>query len=339
GFRMTHLWVYDIAAQKARRLTSGAFTVGQFAWSPDGREIAYEHQINPANTSGDSADISIVSVADGTVRGLVTQPGADGAPVWSPDGKTIAFGSAMSKPYWFLNHGIGIVPSAGGKVEYLATSLDENPSIVSWTKDGLFFTASQKTNAYLFSIDPATKAIRKYTPSDAFIGSGFSLTPDGKFVAFTASDAASIAEVYVSPVAPLLKPKKLTDLTAQTAKWAKGAIEVVSWKSQDGATIEGVLHKPAGFVAGKKYPLLVVIHGGPTGTSRPAAFSSTSTYPIDIWTARGALVLEPNYRGSAGYGEAFRALNVRNLGVGDAWDVLSGIDYLIKEGMADADRV
>jgi dipeptidyl aminopeptidase/acylaminoacyl peptidase len=82
-----------------------------------------------------------------------------------------------------------------------------------------------------------------------------------------------------------------------------------------------------------------VIHGGPTGTSRPIAYSSTSIYPIDIWTARGALVLEPNYRGSAGYGEAFRSLNVRNLGVGDAWDVLSGVDQLIKDGLADPDRV
>src|SRR6185295_16508640 len=88
-----------------------------------------------------------------------------------------------------------------------------------------------------------------------------------------------------------------------------------------------------------KYPLLVVIHGGPTGTSRAQAYSSTSIYPIDIWTAKGALVLEPNYRGSAGYGEKFRSLNVRNLGIGDAWDVLAGVDYLIKEGLADPDRV
>jgi dipeptidyl aminopeptidase/acylaminoacyl peptidase len=347
GYRMSHLWVYDIASNKARRLTSGAFTVGQFAWSPDGREIAYDHRINPANTSGQTADIAIVSVADGRIRDLVAQPGADGGPVWSPDGRTIAFGSAMSKAYSFLNNAIGIVPAAGGKVEYISTAFDENPSIVDWTKGGLFFAASQKTNVYLFSIDPVTKAIRKYTPfdsaqgrpADSFMGSGFSVTPDGRTVAFTASDASTIAEVYVSAVAPLLKPAKLTDMTAQTAKWAKGAIEMVTWKSQDGTPIEGVLHKPVGFAAGKKYPLLVVIHGGPTGTSRPNAYSSTSIYPIDIWTARGALVLEPNYRGSAGYGEAFRSLNVRNLGVGDAWDVLSGIDHLIKEGMADPDRV
>jgi dipeptidyl aminopeptidase/acylaminoacyl peptidase len=114
---------------------------------------------------------------------------------------------------------------------------------------------------------------------------------------------------------------------------------VITWKSQDGAAIEGVLHKPAGFQPGKRYPLLVVIHGGPTGVSRPAPFSSTTTYPIDVWLGKGVLVLEPNYRGSAGYGEKFRSLNVRNLGVGDAWDVLSGIDSLIAQGLVDRDRV
>jgi uncharacterized protein (TIGR01244 family) len=107
----------------------------------------------------------------------------------------------------------------------------------------------------------------------------------------------------------------------------------------DGTPIEGVLHKPASFQAGKRYPLLVVIHGGPTGISFPVPFNSTTTYPIDIWLNRGALVLEPNYRGSAGYGEKFRSLNVRNLGIGDAWDVVSGIDHLVAQGLADNDRV
>ena len=81
---------------------------------------------------------------------------------------------------------------------------------------------------------------------------------------------------------------------------------MVTWKSQDGAAIEGVLHKPVGFQAGRRYPLLVVIHGGPTGVSRADAVQQRTTYPIDVWVAKGALVLEPNYRGSAGYGEKFR---------------------------------
>ena len=83
------------------------------------------------------------------------------------------------------------------------------------------------------------------------------------------------------------------------------------------------MHKPADFGAGRRYPLLVVIHGGPTGVSRPVPYSNNAgNYPIDAFLSKGAIVLEPNYRGSAGYGEKFRSLNVRNLGIGDAWDVL-----------------
>ena len=136
-----------------------------------------------------------------------------------------------------------------------------------------------------------------------------------------------------------MAPRKLTTTGDQVASWPSAPIEVISWKSQDGTTIEGILHKPVGFKPGTRYPLLVVIHGGPTGISRATPYSSTAIYPIDLWVTKGALVLEPNYRGSAGYGEKFRSLNYRNLGVGDAWDVLSGIDYLVKEGLADAARV
>jgi dipeptidyl aminopeptidase/acylaminoacyl peptidase len=114
---------------------------------------------------------------------------------------------------------------------------------------------------------------------------------------------------------------------------------VVSWTSRDGTRIEGVLRKPADWTRGTRRPLLVVIHGGPTGVSRPTRFASTYVYPIEHWLAKGALVLEPNYRGSAGYGSAFRALNVRNLGVGDAWDVVSGIEELARLGLVDSTRV
>src|SRR5690606_3925214 len=99
--------------------------------------------------------------------------------------------------------------------------------------------------------------------------------------------------------------RKLSDTGAQIAAWPKHTREVIRWKSEDGAEIEGVLHKPVDFETGRRYPLLVVIHGGPTGTSRPQPYGSTTTYPIDLSLSRGALVLEPNYRESAGDGEAF----------------------------------
>ena len=128
-------------------------------------------------------------------------------------------------------------------------------------------------------------------------------------------------------------------MTDQVKGLVLGTREVVSWKSKDGTTIEGVLVKPADFDPAKTYALLCVIHGGPTGVDRPILAADLRYYPADVWAARGALVLKVNYRGSAGYGEKFRMLNIRNLGVGDAWDVLSGVDLLVKKGWVDPARV
>ncbi|MBT8292840.1 MAG: prolyl oligopeptidase family serine peptidase, partial [Eudoraea sp.] len=114
--------------------------------------------------------------------------------------------------------------------------------------------------------------------------------------------------------------------------------EVVSWKSKDGALIEGILHKPQNYDPSKKYPLLVIIHGGPTSISTPGPTPSY-VYPMVQWLNKGALILRPNYRGSAGYGEDFRSLNVKNLGVGDAWDVLSGVAALEDKGIIDGKKV
>jgi dipeptidyl aminopeptidase/acylaminoacyl peptidase len=168
---------------------------------------------------------------------------------------------------------------------------------------------------------------------------GFSLAADGQTMAFTAASPTTLTEVFVSAV-PKFSPRALTTMTDQVKGLTLGSREVVSWKSQDGATIEGVLIKPPNFDPKKKYPLFVMIHGGPTGIDRPGLLASdTRYYPSDIFAARGALILKPNYRGSIGYGEAFRRLNIKNMGVGDAWDVISGVDYLISQGFVDPQKV
>ena len=130
----------------------------------------------------------------------------------------------------------------------------------------------------------------------------------------------------------------VTNNTAQLKGWKIPVNEIIRWKSKDGTEIEGVLIKPADYDPKKKYPLLVVIHGGPTGTDRPEP-APTYVYPIIQWCEKGAVVLRVNYRGSAGYGEKFRALNVENLGVGDMWDVMSGVDYLAKQNIIDTSRM
>ncbi len=210
----------------------------------------------------------------------------------------------MANPsFFYTNSVIATVPAAGGAPTVLTSAFDEDPSIVAWKSSGIYFTAAQKTYSYLFAaLDPARQGaiVRSRSSTDAAVDSSFSLSRDGSTIAYLGSDATKMAEVFVAPAA-MTSPKRVTDMNAQTANWTTSTLDVVSWKSQDGATVEGVLHKPADFNPARKYPLLVVIHGGPTGVSRAIPFTST-IYPIDVWVPRGVLVLEPNYRGSAGYG-------------------------------------
>ena len=349
--RYTHLYVLDLPGASAggsqdpplrygvKQLTLGSFVVGSFDWSPDATTIAFDHRISSDAGEGGSADISVVTVATAARQAIVTQAGPDSNPQWSPDGSQVAFASTMGKPFYFFQNGvIAVVTPGKNDIRSLTDAFDESPNIVAWTRGGIFFTASQRTWSYLFHLDPLTKKTTRHAVRDQWIGGSFSLTPDGTTTAFIGSSATEFPDVYIAPV-QTMAARKISDTGAQIASWPKHTREVVKWKSQDGAEIAGVLHKPADFQAGRRYPLLVVIHGGPTGVSRPVPYGQVGYYPVDGFLAKGALVLEPNYRGSAGYGEAFRSLNVRNLGIGDAWDVLSGIDALVQQGLVDKDRV
>ena len=357
--RMAHLYVLEVPETAGgttplpRALTKGAFVVGSFDWSPDGRFIAFDHRVSSDPADGGSADISTVELATGTTRVVVGQEGPDSNPRWSPDGRQLAFTSAMSKPfYYYLNSVIAIVDAGSLAVRSVSDAFDENPQLLAWTKHGIFFAASQRTWAYLFQLNPESKQVTRHAVGDEWIGSSFSLSQDGESVAFVGASPTDFAEVYLGQVgqvrqvgsyagsADFAEVARVSETAAQIATWPKHTRELIRWKSQDGAEIEGVLHKPADFQSGRRYPLLVVIHGGPTGISRPIPYSNgIGYYPIDLWLAKGALILEPNYRGSAGYGEKFRSLNVRNLGIGDAWDVLSGIDHLVAAGLVDRERV
>jgi dipeptidyl aminopeptidase/acylaminoacyl peptidase len=339
----THLWTVDVAEalrapQPGTRRTSGqSFSVGGFDWSPDGTRIAFSATIDPDLIQGGTSDIYVLELAGDKVRKVVDQPGPDGSPRWSPDGKSLLFSSALGRSNYFaLNSVLAVVPAGGGTVRPLTTAFDENAGAIAWIGPAIYFSALQKTSAHLFRLDPQTLEIERLSGPDDAIISGVSLSADAKRVAFVAHSATTLGEVGITDLP--WKPRILTHLTDQVAGLALGSREVVSWKSKDGATIEGVLIKPADFDPAKKYALLCVIHGGPTGVDRPMLAADTRYYPSDIWAARGALILKVNYRGSAGYGEKFRRLNYRNLGVGDAWDVLSGVDFLVKKGWVDPAR-
>ena len=314
------------------------FSVADLNWSPDGKQIAFTGTDNPTPGGSGTAQVYVLNIAAKSWRKLDSVNGPNRNPKWSPDGSQIAYQTAgRAKFYFYANDQIAVIPAAGGTPKMLGLDFDEDKSLVDWLPGGLYFEAEQKTAAYLFALDPASGHIKRVGENDSLVSNAFSLTADGGSVAFLRSGPTNYPEVYTASTARFA-PVAVTTLGEQIKSITLAKRELISWKSKDGTTIEGVLLKPADFDPKKKYPLLVVIHGGPTGIDQPI-FRPDRYYPIEQFVEKGALVLRPNYRGSAGYGEKMRSLNVRNLGVGDAWDVMSGVDSLIAQGFVDPNRL
>jgi len=365
--RMTHLWTVDVTAApvaapakdkdktaastsaapappfgvpEAHRLTEGdGFSVQGFSWSKDGTKVAFAASKDGELKNGGTTTVYVVTVADKKVTKLVTTPGPNTDPHFSPDGSEVAFVTADGAQYFFYaNQKIAVVPVAGGKPRVVSGPFDEDAGLLEWSERGIYFAALKKTARHLYLLNAATGAVEQVTHPDDVVAIGFSFSKDFGQVAYSAARPNTGGEIYIASTTESGPAVRVTHLDDAMKPYTFGRREVVRWKSGDGATVEGILVKPADFDAKKKYPLLVVIHGGPTGIDRPN-IAPDRYYPVEQFVAKGALVLRPNYRGSAGYGAAFRALNVRNLGVGDYADVISGVDYLIAQGFVDKDRV
>ncbi|MEP0132818.1 MAG: S9 family peptidase [Eudoraea sp.] len=319
-------------------IDSAAFSINRIKWSPDGTKIAFEHQPNPLINSFFKANISIYDMDTKSHKILVKNLSYDGLVDWSPDGKSILYQSHLndSTSNYYTNGKLFRINSDGGQNKQLAVDFDEDIYRLKWTPTGIYGIAWQKTLRPVIKINPENGKTKKLVISAKRIWN-YSFSKDGKKMAYAASNDNDLTEIYQSEY-PQKDSKKITRSTGQINNWLVANSEILSWKSKDGSIIEGILHKPQNYDPNKKYPLLVIIHGGPTGISIPSPTPSY-VYPMVQWLNKGALILRPNYRGSAGYGESFRSLNVKNLGVGDAWDVLSGVVALEEKGIIDRNKV
>lgn len=314
------------------------YFISDFRYAPDASMIAIDKRPDPMINSFFDSDIALYRSETGEVEDLVTNSSFDGFVAWSPDSKQILFSSAIDNrdSVYYANSRYFLKTVENGKTKEVATEFDENINGIEWTPSGIFGTAYQKTQRYLVELNPKSGNVEvvQTTPDRIY---GFTLNTQGSSICFSGQINNELTEIFRTETKSW-NPVRLTSFNRQLEDWRVTKSEVISWQSEDGATVEGVLHKPADFDPNRKYPLLVVIHGGPTGISTPHP-TPAYVYPIVQWVNKGALVLRPNYRGSAGYGAGFRALNVRNLGVGDAWDVLSGVAHLEKQGYIDSDAL
>lgn len=344
------LWVIDVPAgdvssrPQPERLTTGEqFTVGNFAWSPDSRRIAFDAARDTAQGSFITTDVFVMSLADKSVRKIVERQGYDGVPVWSPDGGRIAFYAIArnrdAEVFYYSNGFVATVSAEGGEPRVLTEAFDENPLPLAWSREGIYFAGLARTYQHLFLLNPETKAMARVSQPYEAVFSQFSFSGDFRRVAFLSADAQSYPEISISSLEErAFTPKRLTTMGEQLKRQPLATREVINWKSKDGTPVEGVLIKPADFDPSKKYPLLVIIHTGPSLVDQ-ATVDRDWPYPSELYARRGAIVLKVNYRGSIGYGQRFRAMLVRNLGLPQYEDIITGVDHLIGQGIVDKERV
>ncbi len=228
-------------------------------------------------------------------------------------------------------------------------TLDRNILACQWAASGLYLTYADGTADRLAVLDPA---FRGAAITDTLVPKPIDLNGlhpssrvdvcDAGRMAFVGTNALLPEEICLAdPVPDAWQIRCVTTFGEATKGWDLGTVETIEWPSRDGTIIQGVLRKPSDFDPARRYPLVLVIHGGPMSFSEEFLLTGEDRryYPAVQFVGKGMLVLKPNYRGSIGRGQAFQELNVNNLGVGDLWDIESGIEYLVQRGWVDPERV
>lgn len=340
GYRYARLYIQPIAGGEPRRLTEADRHVVSFALSPDGGRAVYAAQPTPRNRDSFDVDLYELDLRTLAEKPIVAQPGRDADPSYSPDGKWIAFHSQGGTLNYFAARNVALTPSGGGRIRYLTANPNEPLDVFrggnsfAWSRDGhtLYYTAGHGVRDYLVRQDLSTGKIARLTDHAA---SAASFTADLSRAVFLK------ASVVGPPEVTLLEggvESPLTTMGGKLAGFPRVQSKIVSWKSRDGLPIEGVLFLPFERQAGRRVPLLVELHGGPTGVALDS-FPVPRTYPTQVFLQNGFAILAPNFRGSSNYGPEFRLKNIDSQGFGDFDDVMTGVDYLIKEGIADPDRL
>jgi len=329
-----HLHVLDLATGKLRQLTSGKYSESESSWSPDGRQIVFVSNREEEPDAGYKTDLWLVAT-DNADQGkslvrLTNDDRVKSSPAWSPDGRSIAFLTAEDGVY-AIPH-LAVMPASGGEPRILTAALDHWVNEFRYSPDGqwIYFAYEHEGGTRLARVQPKDGKLEPVESGDQFIGD-FDVARNGAIAARIEAGNRG-PEIYSVAGGRLNRVTKINDEFLSSI--APGAKETVSFKSADGTEIQAFVTKPPGFVAGRKYPTILHIHGGPVGQ-----FGWGFDFKPQYLAANGYVVVEPNPRGSTGRGQAFVRAIHETWGITDYDDVIAAVDHAIAAGYADPDRL
>ncbi len=340
-----HIWLVNTTTAQSKRMTDGDWSLpivippsapsSPFSWSPDGKTILFVKVVSAYSGDGQKRTIQILNVADGTYKPLTKRSKLEAYPNFSPDGSKIA--------YWFKNAEVNesinelwVCNANGTEDKAISTQLNRDLYLSAWMPDNKNVLVGghndNKTSMWFMDLNGKTNPIElgSVSPSWSFwLDATVSKTGA---IAFTGTQPNKPVELYFMP-SSTSKPIALTDYNSEASKLTFGKTETLRWEN-DGLKHCGILTYPVNYEKNKKYPLVLVVHGGPNS----ASVELFARFP-QILANEGYFVFEPNYRGSDNLGAEYKLSIMQDAGAGPGRDVMAGLEKLKATGMIENDKV
>jgi dipeptidyl aminopeptidase/acylaminoacyl peptidase len=331
----TNLWQLSIEDKEETRITDDQFIVGSFDVSPDVTRILftarYENRRNQSNLS----EIHLLNLADSSQTVLTHNQAPEGGVLWAPDGNSFLY-SAVSTDEWELRQSkLWLMDVDTRESRLLSGRFEGSISRPTWAPDGqsIFFNGRHGTNSDLYRLEVSSGELEQLTHVSGSLNVS-SYSRDRSKMVYSFQDFDTPPDLYVSSTSGT-NATKLTNANPWVeTDLALASAEVIRWRSTDGTEIEGIIVLPKGYQSGTRLPLLLHVHGGPAG-----AFTNSFRYSYHVWAGLGYAQLLPNVRGSSGYTDELLRGNMRDIGGGDYWDLMTGVDYVIQQGYVDTERM
>jgi dipeptidyl aminopeptidase/acylaminoacyl peptidase len=345
---VSSLWALDVDSKQTIRLTHDtSYSVGNFTVSDDGKWIGF-HGMSPNRyernilEQNDNADLYLLEVGTGQIERLTNNKDiAEGGVSFSPDSRLVAFTAPDDFQFMHLQKVyVRDVGRRGAPFRKLGGRFDGDVTVGWWSKDGktVYFNEGIKATDQLCAVDVASGDVRQLTTEKASLRA--SEDPESGRLTITYSDPKTPSTLYtvgsVADVPNRAKWVQLTDANSWVRDIALGDEEEITWKSKDGRMVGGVLLKPVGYQAGKRYPLIVAIHGGPAAAD---VLGFNGGYGSQVYAGAGYAVLMPNYRESTNYGQRHKIESQGDYFTKGFDDIMTGVDYLIAQGIVDSTQM